>query len=67
MGRVGPTEYLAQVIGDAIDNARREGYAKALDDYAIWKDGVQRIGCMDRDIKEIMVKYDLEVARARGP
>jgi len=37
---------------------RREGYAQALDDFAIWKDGVQRIGCMDRDIKEIMREYD---------
>lgn len=37
-----------------------EGYKKALDDYAIWKDGVQVIGCMETPIKEIIAKIDAE-------
>jgi len=36
-----------------------EGYKQALDDYAIWKDGVQVIGCLETPIKEIFAKIDV--------
>lgn len=31
-----------------------KGYVEALSDYGIWKDGVQRIGCLETPIKEII-------------
>lgn len=35
-----------------------EGYKQALRDWSIWKDGSQRIGCMQHDIKEIIADVD---------
>ena len=50
---------LSQEQFDAhIKEAHKEGYFKCLDDYAIWKDGVQRIGCGEQDIKDIMANFD---------
>ena len=36
-----------------------KGYWEALNDFGIWKDGVQRIGCLENPIKEVM-KVKLE-------
>lgn len=30
-----------------------EGYWRALDDFGIWRDGVQKIGAMERPIREV--------------
>jgi hypothetical protein len=38
--------------------AYNEGYKQALRDWSIWKDGVQHIGCMQHDIKEIIEEVD---------
>jgi len=35
-----------------------KGYKQALSEYAIWKDGVQVIGCLETPIKEIFAKID---------
>lgn len=32
--------------------ARKIGYKDCLDDYGIWKDGIQTIGCLQTPIKE---------------
>lgn len=32
----------------------KRGYVDALNDYGIWKDGVQRIGCMETPIKDVI-------------
>lgn len=32
------------------------GYWRALQDYGIWKDGVQTIGCLETPIKECLLK-----------
>lgn len=32
------------------------GYWKALNEYGIWNNGVQRIGCLETPIKEVMIK-----------
>lgn len=44
-----------------IKEAYRSGYAAALRDYAIWKDGSQTIGAMQRDIKDIITEMDKEL------
>ncbi len=38
----------------------RLGFAYALDQYGIWKDGEQQIGCMGRNIKDVMKAFDDE-------
>jgi len=38
--------------------AYNEGYKQCLRDWSLWKDGVQHIGCMQRDIKEIIAEVD---------
>lgn len=38
----------------------RLGFAYALDQYGIWKDGEQQIGCMGRNIKDVMKQFDEE-------
>lgn len=35
----------------------QEGYFKALEDYSIWNNGVQRIGAMFTDIKDIKERF----------
>ena len=35
-----------------------DGYIQAIKDYGIWKDGVQRIGCLETPIKEIIAKLN---------
>lgn len=40
------------------EEAIRLGFAYALDQYGVWKDGVQRIGCMERPIKEVLEEFD---------
>jgi hypothetical protein len=37
--------------------AYQEGYFRALEDYSLWKDGVQRIGAMCTDIKDIKERF----------
>ena len=32
------------------------GFNTAIRDYSVWKDGVQRIGCMEKDAKDIYIK-----------
>lgn len=44
-------------ISDA-DEAWRDGYIQAIKDFGIWKDGVQRIGCLETPIKEIIARLD---------
>lgn len=41
-----------------IKNAYREGYATCLQDYGIWKNGNQYIGCMETHIKDALRKFD---------
>lgn len=33
-----------------------EGYTEAVKDFGIWKDGVQRIGCLETPIKEVLAR-----------
>lgn len=44
-----------------IKEAYKSGYEAALRDYAIWKDGSQTIGAMQRDIKEIIKEMNEEL------
>lgn len=39
---------------DATTHTYLKGYWEAIWDFAIWKDGVQKIGCLDTPIKEAM-------------
>ena len=38
-----------------INEAQIAGYFQCLDDFGIWKDGVQHIGCLQDDIKVIKI------------
>jgi|694.fasta_scaffold35311_5 hypothetical protein len=38
--------------------AYREGYATCLQDYGIWKNGKQYIGCMETHIQDALRKFD---------
>ncbi len=43
-------------ISEQIRKIFLAGYLKALDDYSIWNDGTQRIGCMNYTKKEAFLK-----------
>lgn len=53
-------EFLREVIKkfdnaeDAINFAYRQGYKDGIMNYAIWKDGEQRIGAMNRTVTEVL-------------
>jgi len=36
------------------------GYIRALEDFGIWKDGVQTIGCLNNSVKEIVAEIKRE-------
>ena len=40
---------------------RLEGYAEAINDYGIWKNGEQTIGCMGKRVKEINCRINKEM------
>lgn len=40
-----------------LEIAYRIGYEDAIRNYAIWKDGVQSIGAMNRDIKCLLAEF----------
>ncbi len=45
---------------DCFKDAIRVGFAYALDQYGIYRNGVQVIGCMETDIKVVMKRFDEE-------
>ena len=47
-------------IKNGYKNGYKKGYFNCLDDYSIWKDGTQTIGCMNKDIKAIKYQFELE-------
>ena len=41
-------------------SAYRDGFIYALEQYGIWKDGERTIGCMGRNIKDVIAEFDKE-------
>lgn len=50
----GGTIHCHRCIRDAV----KLGFMYALDQYGIWKDGEQVIGCMERNIKDVIKEFD---------
>lgn len=48
-----------------VERAYRDGYVEALNDFGIWKNGVQHIGCLERPIKEIIAEKFPELESGR--
>ena len=48
--------YTEEEVNDTRERFYRVGYCDALRDHGIWNNGVQRIGCLETPIKEIMAK-----------
>lgn len=42
------------------------GYAQCLRDYGIYKDGVQKIGCLEKPIKPIIEQLEKSVGATPG-
>lgn len=42
------------IIEAAMEQAYREGYADAVRNYAVWKDGEQLVGAMQRPLKTVL-------------
>jgi len=42
----------------------KQGYSDAVHDFGIWKDGVQRIGCLETPIKKVLDRKFGEVMTA---
>ena len=40
-----------------------EGAIEGITLYAIWKEGVQRVGCLERPLKEVLEPYHFEIRR----
>jgi len=50
-------------IKEAVSHYHRcEGYLSAIDDYGIWKNGKQVIGCMEKPVSEISKNIRLHMA-----
>ena len=45
---------------DEVLLAIRLGFAYALEEYGIWKDGERTIGCMNNNIKDVLKNFDDE-------
>jgi hypothetical protein len=48
--------YTEEEVNDTRERFYREGYCDAVRDFGIWKDGVQRIGCLETPIKEVLAR-----------
>lgn len=49
-------EELNYIEAAVMNEAYLAGYRNALEDFGIWKDGVQRVGCLETPIKEAYEK-----------
>ena len=45
-------------IKDIVASAYREGYRQALQDYAVWKDGTQTVGCGIKTLKQATEDFE---------
>lgn len=42
-----------------------EGVIEGIELYAIWRDGQQLVGCMERPLKEVLAPYKEELERLK--
>lgn len=57
--RAGPTVYEVNVrkdtiqIGELVEQAFLAGYRHGVESYAVWRDGQQLVGCLERPMGEV--------------
>jgi hypothetical protein len=50
---------------DNLRLAYLEGMVEGITDYAIWRNGEQLVGCMERPLKEVLKPYKVEIESIR--
>ncbi len=43
-------------MGDAFRNGFRKGWEKGVRDFAIWRNGEQLVGCMERPLRRVLAE-----------
>jgi hypothetical protein len=49
---------MEKTLSEAEETAYRQGYIDALKNYAIWKNGEQFVGCLERPLKEVINEFN---------
>ena len=47
-------------LNRGLEGSYREGYTDGVSNYAIWKDGEQLVGCMQRPLKQVLAEFAKE-------